>query len=99
MTQIHVAIDKLPVSGSRWTAGAAAESGGGASRWERKYRCREGRDDGLRHDRGDLRSFSAKGINAGLNLNVPSGKYRLRTVVQESVDGKMASSTLNIEVK
>jgi len=43
--------------------------------------------------------LSATGINAGLNLDVPSGKYRLRTVVQESVEGKMASSSLNVEVK
>jgi len=43
--------------------------------------------------------LSANGINAGLNLDVPSGTYRLRTVVQETVEGKMASSTLNIEVK
>ena len=43
--------------------------------------------------------LSASGINAGLNLDVPPGKYRLRAVVQEAVDGKMSSSTLNIEVK
>ena len=43
--------------------------------------------------------LSASGINAGLNLDVPVGQYRLRTVVQESVEGKMASSSLNIDVK
>ena len=36
--------------------------------------------------------LSASGINAGLNLDVPPGKYRLRAVVQEAVDGKMAIS-------
>lgn len=43
--------------------------------------------------------LSASGINAGLNLDVPPGKYRLRAVVQEASGGKMASSNLNIEVK
>ena len=43
--------------------------------------------------------LSASGINAGINLDVPPGKYRLRAVVQEAVDGKMASSNVNVEVK
>lgn len=43
--------------------------------------------------------LSASGINAGLNLEVPPGVYRLREVVQEAVDGKMASSVQMIEVK
>jgi VWFA-related protein len=41
----------------------------------------------------------ASGINAGLNLDVPPSKYRLRTVVQDAVEGKMASSTMSIEAK
>ncbi|HVO99123.1 MAG TPA: VWA domain-containing protein [Bryobacteraceae bacterium] len=41
----------------------------------------------------------ANGINAGLNLDVHPGRYRLRAVVQEAVDGKMATSSLNIEAK
>jgi VWFA-related protein len=43
--------------------------------------------------------LSASGINAGLNLDVPPGKYRLRAVAREAVEGKMASSTLDVEVK
>jgi hypothetical protein len=43
--------------------------------------------------------LSASGINAGLNLDVPPSKYRLRTVVQDAVEGKMASSTMSIEAK
>jgi hypothetical protein len=43
--------------------------------------------------------LSTNGITAGLNLDAPPGNYRLRTVVQEVVEGKMASSTLAIEVK
>lgn len=39
------------------------------------------------------------GINAGLNLDAPRGEYRLRTVVQETVDGKMASSAQTIAVR
>ena len=39
------------------------------------------------------------GINAGLNLEAPPGVYRLREVVQEAVDGKLASSVQMIEVK
>jgi hypothetical protein len=43
--------------------------------------------------------LSTSGINAGLNLDVRPSKYRLRAVVQEAVDGKIADSILNIEVK
>jgi VWFA-related protein len=38
------------------------------------------------------------GINAGLNLEATRGKYRLRAVVKESVDGKMATSERTIDV-
>jgi hypothetical protein len=41
----------------------------------------------------------ATGINAGLNLDAPPGKYRLRAVVQDAVEGKMASSTIPVEAK
>ena len=43
--------------------------------------------------------LSESGINAGLNLEAPPGVYRLREVVQEAVDGKLASSVQMIEVK
>lgn len=99
MAQIHVAIDKLqfPVRDGRRVqrlnvVAALLDANGNI------VAAKEGTMDFGMSDATYAR-FSAAGINAGLNLDVPSGKYRLRTVVQESVEGKMASSTLNIEVK
>ncbi len=43
--------------------------------------------------------LSGTGINGVLNLEAPPGVYRLRGVVQESVEGRMASSAQTIEVK
>ena len=99
MTQVHVAIDKLqfPVGDGRRVQRlkvvAALLDGNG-----NMVAAKEGTMDFAMTEATYAR-LSATGINAGLNLDVPSGKYRLRTVVQESVEGKMASSTLNIEVK
>ena len=99
MAQIHVAIDKFrfPVRGGRrvqrLNVVAALLDGNGNI-----VAAKEGTMDFAMTDATFAR-LSASGINAGLNLNAPSGKYRLRTVVQESVEGKMASSSLNIEVK
>jgi VWFA-related protein len=99
MAQIHVAIDRLqfPVRDGRRVQRlkvvAALLDGNGNI-----VAAKEGTMDFAMTDATYAR-LSAKGINAGLNLDVPYGKYRLRTVVQESVEGKMASSTLNIEIK
>ena len=43
--------------------------------------------------------LSAIGINAGLNLDAPPGAYHLRVVVQESVNKKMSSTTLPVEMR
>ena len=48
---------------------------------------------------GTFLRLSINGIDAKLNLDAQPGKYRLRAVVQEEVDGKMASSTQPIELK
>jgi hypothetical protein len=99
MTQIHVAIEKLqfPVRDGRRVQRlnmvAALLDGNGNI-----VAAKEGTMDFAMTDATYAR-LSATGINAGLNLDVPSGHYRLRAVVQESVEGKMASSSLNIEVK
>jgi len=99
MAQIHVAIDRLrfPVRDGRRVQRlkvvAALLDGNGSI-----VAAKEGTMDFELTDATYAR-LSATGINAGLNLDVPSGKYRLRTVVQESVEGKMASSSLNVEVK
>ena len=99
MTQIHVAVDKLqfPVRDGRrvqrLNVVAALLDGNGNI-----VAAKEGTMDFAVTDATYAR-LSAMGVNAGLNLDVPSGKYRLRAVVQESVEGKMASSSLNVEVK
>jgi hypothetical protein len=99
MAQIHVAIDRLrfPVRDGRRVQRlkvvAALLDGNGSI-----VAAKEGTMDFELTD-ATYAGLSATGINAGLNLDVPSGKYRLRTVVQESVEGKMASSSLNVEVK
>jgi VWFA-related protein len=99
MTQIHVAIDTLqfPVHDGRRVqrlkiVAALFDSNGNM------VAAKVGTMDFAMTDATYAR-LSASGVNAGLNLDVPSGKYRLRTVVQETVEGKMASSSLNIEVK
>jgi len=97
--QIHVAIDKLqfPIRDERRVQQlklvVALLDGSGNI-----VAAKEGTMDFAMADATYAR-LSASGINAGLNLDVPPGKYRLRAVVQEAVDGKMASSSLNIEVK
>jgi VWFA-related protein len=98
-TQIHLAIDKLqfPVRDARRVQQlklvVALLDGMGNI-----VAAKEGTMDFAMADATYAR-LSASGINAGLNLDAPPGKYRLRAVVQEEVDGKMASSTVNIEVK
>ena len=98
-TQIHVAIDKLqfPVREERRVQqlklAVVLFDGSGNI-----VAAKEGTMDFAMADATYTR-LSASGINAGLNLDVLPGKYRLRAVVQEAVSGKMASSSLNIEVK
>lgn len=98
-TQVHVAIDKLqfPIRKERRVQRlkvvVALVDGNG-----NVVAAKEGTMDFAMGDTTYAR-LSASGINAGLNLDVPPGKYRLRAVVQEAVEGKMASSSVNIEVK
>jgi hypothetical protein len=65
----------------------------------RKHRGRERGDDGLRNNGRDLCAFVSDGDQCPTQFGCAFGKYRLRAVVQESMEGKMASSSLNIEVK
>ena len=98
-TQIHLSIDKLqfPIRDQRrvqhltMVVALLDEKGNIVA-------AKEGAMDFAMTDATYAR-FSTSGINAGLNLDAPPGKYRLRAVVQESVDGKIATSSLNIEVK
>jgi len=98
-TQVHVAIDKLrfPIRQEkrvqRLKVVVALLDGNG-----NVVAAKEGTLDFAMADATYAR-LSASGISAGLNLDVPPGKYRLRAVVQEAVDGKMTSSSVNIEVK
>jgi VWFA-related protein len=98
-THIHVAIDKLqfPVRDERRVQQlklvVALLDGKGNI-----VAAKEGTMDFAMADATYAR-LSASGINAGLDLDAPPGKYRLRAVVQEAVDGKMASSNVNVEVK
>jgi VWFA-related protein len=41
---------------------------------------------------GTYQKLAAEGINASLSVAAPSGSYRLRGVVQESVEGKMTAA-------
>ena len=43
--------------------------------------------------------LSVSGINAALDLDVQPGRYRLRAVAREAVEGKLARSTMDVEVK
>lgn len=47
----------------------------------------------------DTYNRMADGFEAGLTLVAPSGKYRLRGVVQEAVEGKLTTSTQPVEVQ
>lgn len=42
--------------------------------------------------------LSASGINAKLSLEAPPGAYRLRSIVEEGLEGKMAASTQPVEI-
>ena len=45
-----------------------------------------------------LARFSEKGINAKFFLEAPRGKYKLRVVTQESLTGKMSSSSSAVDI-
>jgi hypothetical protein len=98
-TQIHVAINKVhfPIRDARRVQQlklvVALLDGKGNI-----VAAKEGTMDFAMADATYTR-LSASGVNAGLNLDVPPGTYRLRAVVQEAVGGKMASSVQTIAVK
>lgn len=43
--------------------------------------------------------FSKTGINGVMQLELPSGAYRLRTVVQESLHGALSATTKNLQIQ
>ena len=43
--------------------------------------------------------LSLTGVNAKLSLEAAPGVYRLREVVQEAVEGKMAATNLGVRVE
>ncbi len=97
-TQVHVALDKLRfpireekrVQRLKVVVALLDENGNIAA-------AKEGTMDFATTDATYTRLL-ASGVSAGLNLDVPPGKYRLRAVVQEAVDGKMASSRVDVEI-
>lgn len=60
--------------------------------------AKEGTMDFALSDSTYSRLFES-GVNAVLNLEAPPGKYRLRGVVQETVEGKIASSLQAVEAQ
>jgi hypothetical protein len=97
--QIHVAIDNLqfPIRDDRRAqqlklVAALLDANGNI------VAAKEGTMDFALTDATYARLFTT-GINAGLNLDVPPGRYRLRAVVQEAVDGKMAGTSLEVEAR
>ncbi|HKW90111.1 MAG TPA: VWA domain-containing protein [Candidatus Acidoferrales bacterium] len=43
--------------------------------------------------------FSKSGINGGMSLEAPPGKYRLRVVVQEAVKGEMSAVSQDVQIQ
>jgi hypothetical protein len=46
-----------------------------------------------------FKRLSASGLNAKVTFEVPAGSYKLRQVVEEGLDGKIACSSHTVEVK
>jgi len=98
-TQVHVDLAKLrfPIREGRMVQQLTVvlalidQSGNVAS-------AKEGTMDFAMGEETHLR-LMASGINAALNLDAAPGKYRLRAVVKESVDGRMATSERSIDVR
>ena len=49
--------------------------------------------------RATLDHFAQTGLSAKIFLQAPPGSYRLRTVTQETTDGKMSASTIPVEIR
>ena len=47
---------------------------------------------------GSYDQLSNSGINAGLSLEAPPGSYSLRSVIQESVEGKITAETRKVQI-
>ena len=47
---------------------------------------------------GSYQQLSNSGINAGLSLEAPPGSYSLRSVIQESVEGKITAETHKVQI-
>ena len=45
-----------------------------------------------------LERYSREGMNIQMSLTAPAGEYKLRAVVQETVEGKMAAVTQTAEI-
>jgi hypothetical protein len=46
-----------------------------------------------------FKRLSANGVNAKVTFEVPAGRYKLRQVAEEAVEGKIACSSHAIEVR
>jgi hypothetical protein len=60
--------------------------------------AKEGRMD-LELTEATFARLSLTGVNAKLSLEAAPGVYRLREVVQEAVEGKMAATNLGVRVE
>jgi VWFA-related protein len=60
--------------------------------------AKEGRMD-LDLTEATFARLSATGINAKIPLEAPAGAYRLRTIVEEGVEGKQSASSQPVEIK
>jgi VWFA-related protein len=53
----------------------------------------------LRLKEATLKQITAQGLDAKLSISAPAGSYRVRQVVQESVDGKLAAVNRTVEIR
>jgi hypothetical protein len=60
--------------------------------------AKEGRMD-LELTNETFARLTRTGVNAKVLLQAPAGTYRLREVVQEAVDGKMAASNQEVRIE
>ena len=60
--------------------------------------AKEGRMD-LDLSEATFERLSQTGINAKLSLEAPRGRYRLRAIVEEGVEGKMSTSSQAVEIR
>jgi hypothetical protein len=52
----------------------------------------------LRLKEPTLKQIAEQGLNAKFSINAPAGSYRVRQVVQEAVDGKLAAVNRTVEI-